>query len=273
MPRCAARCEAEVRTRATTASRRRPSRSLPPLSLGECRHRGLARCPHRAMGGHSILVMPVSASLLVHFLQVCVSSALAWSVAKVKPWPARSPRCSHRRRRPAVRGRGAEWREETAAKFAPIATALIALVASCIAFFYKRFKQLSPTIKELLAKPDLTNTQEYHDIRAFLNICELIAVGINEGAFSDRVSSAYWGMWRSTTATVPVPYSRAHCTGSAFAWSFLPLLLCWVLFGLGGDPRQRAAGISSWSSCAASRLVDGAARLLLQTSRTVAAPR
>ncbi len=112
---------------------------------------------------------------------------------------------------------------ETAAKFAPIATALIALVASCIAlcairaqrdiarkraaidFFlktemddtlvklYKRFKQLSPTIKELLAKPDLTNTQEYHDIRAFLSICELIAVGINEGAFSERVSLAYWG--------------------------------------------------------------------------------
>ncbi len=58
---------------------------------------------------------------------------------------------------------------------------------------YKTFKQLSPTIKELLAKPDLTKTQEYHDIRAFLNICELIAVGINEGAFSDRVSYAYWG--------------------------------------------------------------------------------
>ena len=56
-----------------------------------------------------------------------------------------------------------------------------------------RAGQLSPTIKELVAKPDLTNTQEYHDIRAFLNICDLIAVGINEGAFSDRVSSAYWG--------------------------------------------------------------------------------
>src|SRR6266567_808242 len=96
---------------------------------------------------------------------------------------------------------------EPAAKLAPIATALIALVASCIAlwairaqrdiarrraaidFFlktemdetvtklYRRFKELSPTIDQLVAKPDLMDTQEYHDIRAFLNICELIAVG------------------------------------------------------------------------------------------------
>ena len=58
---------------------------------------------------------------------------------------------------------------------------------------YKRFKQLSPTIKELLAKPYLTNTQEYHDIRAFLSICELIAVGIKKSAFSKSVSFAYWG--------------------------------------------------------------------------------
>src|SRR5215471_29525 len=34
---------------------------------------------------------------------------------------------------------------------------------------------------------------DYDDIRAFLNICELIAVGVNKGAFSKSVSEAYWG--------------------------------------------------------------------------------
>src|SRR5215831_13768055 len=34
---------------------------------------------------------------------------------------------------------------------------------------------------------------DYDDIRAFFNICELIAVGVNKGAFSKSVSEAYWG--------------------------------------------------------------------------------
>ena len=34
---------------------------------------------------------------------------------------------------------------------------------------------------------------KYLDIRAFLNICELIACGINEKAFSERISKSYWG--------------------------------------------------------------------------------
>jgi hypothetical protein len=35
--------------------------------------------------------------------------------------------------------------------------------------------------------------EDYRDFCAFLNICELIAVGIKGGAFSERISQAYWG--------------------------------------------------------------------------------
>jgi Domain of unknown function (DUF4760) len=43
--------------------------------------------------------------------------------------------------------------------------------------------------------PDPSNLtrSDYNDVRAFLNICELIAVGVNKGAFSKSVSEAYWG--------------------------------------------------------------------------------
>jgi hypothetical protein len=34
---------------------------------------------------------------------------------------------------------------------------------------------------------------EFEETRAFLNILELIAVGVNQKAFSDRVSYDYWG--------------------------------------------------------------------------------
>ena len=33
----------------------------------------------------------------------------------------------------------------------------------------------------------------YRKIRAFLNLCELIAVGVKQKTFSERVSYAYWG--------------------------------------------------------------------------------
>jgi Domain of unknown function (DUF4760) len=111
---------------------------------------------------------------------------------------------------------------EGVGKVAPIATALIALVAASIAlrainaqrdiarrraaidFFlktemdtdlvklYKLFKQIAPTLKEG-SLSDFTKTEHYHQIRDFLAICELIAVGVNEQAFSARVSWAYWG--------------------------------------------------------------------------------
>jgi hypothetical protein len=105
---------------------------------------------------------------------------------------------------------------EVAAKLAPIATALIALGAATIAwlailtqrdiarrraavdFFlktemdgtiidlYNKFKRNAPSISRL-------TRSQYDDVRAFLNICELISVGVNQGAFSEEVSYAYWG--------------------------------------------------------------------------------
>jgi len=111
---------------------------------------------------------------------------------------------------------------ETIAKIAPIGTALIALIAAIIVlgamrvqmriarrrasidFFlkteidktvidlYNKFKADAPLIAFVPDPSDLTRS-DYEDIRAFLNICELIAVGVNKGAFSKSVSEAYWG--------------------------------------------------------------------------------
>jgi Domain of unknown function (DUF4760) len=114
-----------------------------------------------------------------------------------------------------------QW--ETIGKVAPIATAIIALGAAgtavaailiqrdiakrraAIDFFlkteldhatidlYDRFKKIDVSI--LRSTPMLTKLtlQDYKDARTFLNICELIAVGVNNGAFSESVSKAYWG--------------------------------------------------------------------------------
>jgi hypothetical protein len=112
---------------------------------------------------------------------------------------------------------------EIAAKFAPLATAttafgagIIALLAiraqrdiarrrAAIDFFlktemdqtmidlYSNFKTIAPSIALHSSIPEFSKTKEYGQVRAFLNICELIAVGINQGAFSERVSLAYWG--------------------------------------------------------------------------------
>jgi hypothetical protein len=111
---------------------------------------------------------------------------------------------------------------EAIAKIAPIGTALIALIAAMIAlgaiwaqmhiarrrasidFFlktemdktvidlYDKFKANAPSIAFVPDPSDLTRS-DYDDIRDFLNICELIAVGVNKGAFSKSVSEAYWG--------------------------------------------------------------------------------
>jgi hypothetical protein len=110
---------------------------------------------------------------------------------------------------------------ETAAKFAPILTALIALGAAGIAwraileqrdiarrraaidFFlktevddtairlYKKFKKEAPSMTSMPTIPQAWD--DYRGFRAFLNICELIAVGIKGGAFSESISYAYWG--------------------------------------------------------------------------------
>ena len=111
---------------------------------------------------------------------------------------------------------------EIIAKLAPLGTALIVLIAAIIAlgamwvqmhiarrrasidFFlktemdktvidlYDKFKANAPSIVFVPDPSDLTRS-DYEDIRAFLNICELIAVGVNKGAFSKSVSEAYWG--------------------------------------------------------------------------------
>jgi len=113
---------------------------------------------------------------------------------------------------------------ETVAKLAPIGTALIALSAAIIAllailaqmhiarrraaidFFlktevdrtaidlYKTFKAKAPLITSIPDPVlDVERRNAYEDIRAFLNICELIAVGVRKRAFSKGVSKAYWG--------------------------------------------------------------------------------
>jgi hypothetical protein len=110
---------------------------------------------------------------------------------------------------------------ETVAKLAPIGTASIALVAALIAlgtiwvqmhiarrraaidFFlkteidktaidlYNKFKTHAPTVTSMPTVP--AGWRDYEDIRSFLNICELIAVGIKKRTFSKSVSYAYWG--------------------------------------------------------------------------------
>ena len=108
------------------------------------------------------------------------------------------------------------------APYAPIATAAIALVTAIVAiraiflqrdiarrraaidFFlktemdetiialYNKFKNNSSKFRRWAEAENPRSDPDYHDARAFLNICELIAVGVNHGAFSDTVSFAYW---------------------------------------------------------------------------------
>lgn len=111
---------------------------------------------------------------------------------------------------------------EEAAKLAPLGTAAIALGAACIAwsaiksqkdiarrraaidFFsktetdeklimlYDTFKSEIKMVTQGAPISSIVNSQHYKDLRAFLNLCELIAVGIRRKAFSDDVSFHYW---------------------------------------------------------------------------------
>ena len=124
---------------------------------------------------------------------------------------------------------------EHAAQLAPIATAAIALIAACVAlrsmylqrdiarrraaidFFiktdvdgamtdsYHKFKRHTCDLSALMKLPNFHTTEAYADVRHYLNICELIAVGINHGAFSERVSIAYWGDWLPKVYDISVP--------------------------------------------------------------------
>jgi hypothetical protein len=113
---------------------------------------------------------------------------------------------------------------ETIAKLAPIGTALIALVAALIALYsitivarrraaidfflktetdeklidlYEAFKALRLDLKDITTQQQYEEfkkrKQDPRDVRAFLNLLELIAVGIRRHAFSDTISFHYWG--------------------------------------------------------------------------------
>jgi hypothetical protein len=117
------------------------------------------------------------------------------------------------------------WTEffETAAKFAPLGTVTIAAIAAYVAlramyvqrdvaqrraaidFFMKAemdekmieqydvFKREIRSVINGAPMYAVLNSPDYGKIRGFLNICELIAVGVRREAFSDYVSFHYWG--------------------------------------------------------------------------------
>jgi hypothetical protein len=113
---------------------------------------------------------------------------------------------------------------ERAGRIAPVWTAVVATVAATIAvvallvqrdiakrraaidFFlktemdtniveaYEKFRILAPISPQLVEQPGFDHTHnDYKALRRWLNICELIAVGVNKDAFSNRVSKDYCG--------------------------------------------------------------------------------
>src|SRR5215470_6297366 len=128
-----------------------------------------------------------------------------------------------------------------AAEFAPIVTAVIALLAALAAvvsihdqrniarrrtaidFFLKTqmdatgielfndFRRIAPGIAAITSMESFVATPEHSRVRAFLNVCELISVAINENVFSERVSYAYWGdvlPWSFLAAEPLIQYVR-----------------------------------------------------------------
>jgi hypothetical protein len=170
---------------------------------------------------------------------------------------------------------------EVAAKFAPLATATIAFGAGTIAllairaqrdiarrraaidFFlktemdqtmidlYSRFKEIAPSLARHPSISEFAKTKEHQQVRAFLNICELIAVGINQGAFSERVSLAYWGdvLPSAYRDTLPlIEYVRkASNDGSALTYIDLEIISKrWTdnVQTLGGSRQLQLLGIT-----------------------------
>lgn len=113
---------------------------------------------------------------------------------------------------------------ENAAKIAPLGTAVIALVAAIIAlrgmytqrdtarrratidFFFKTemddtvisayydFKDLAPQIPAIISRPTLSNRDsDYRKLRKWLDLCELLAAGVNLDAFSNHIALNFWG--------------------------------------------------------------------------------
>ena len=78
---------------------------------------------------------------------------------------------------------------------------------------YNDFRRTAPGIAAVASMESFVTTADHARIRAFLNICELIAVGINEHVFSERVSYAYWGdvlPWSYQAAEPLIKYVRSR---------------------------------------------------------------
>jgi hypothetical protein len=128
-----------------------------------------------------------------------------------------------------------------ASELSPIVTAAIALLAAIIAvvsilsqrsiarrraaidFFlktqmdatgielYNDFRRIAPGLAAVTSMETFVATPEHSRVRSFLNVCELISVGINENVFSERVSYAYWGdvlPWSFQAAEPLIQYVR-----------------------------------------------------------------
>jgi hypothetical protein len=120
--------------------------------------------------------------------------------------------------------RNSMWEQlESFAKIAPLITAIIALCAACIAlsaiyaqrdiarrraaidFFlktetdaglfklYNRFREIDVDRLLDLSPDQWRHDEHYKNARQFLNICELIACGVQYKAFSKRISRRYCG--------------------------------------------------------------------------------
>jgi len=76
---------------------------------------------------------------------------------------------------------------------------------------YNDFRRIAPGIAAITSMESFVATPEHSRVRSFLNVCELIAVGINENVFSERVSYAYWGdvlPWSYQAAEPLIKYVR-----------------------------------------------------------------
>jgi hypothetical protein len=59
---------------------------------------------------------------------------------------------------------------------------------------YQAFERTTPDVRKIISQPTFgPQSSEHFILRKWLNICELIAVGVNKGAFSESVSFDYWG--------------------------------------------------------------------------------
>jgi hypothetical protein len=80
---------------------------------------------------------------------------------------------------------------------------------------YNDFRRIAPGIVSVASSAasmeNFVGTTDHTRVRAFLNVCELIAVGINEHVLSERVCYAYWGdalPWSYQAAEPLIKYIR-----------------------------------------------------------------